>query len=32
MTGENNKNLQNQIDMLFSSNRDIITAYDNTPL
>lgn len=29
MTGENSKNLQNQIDMLFSSNRDIITVYDN---
>lgn len=29
MTEENNKNLQNQIDMLFCSNRDIITIYDN---
>lgn len=32
MTGDNNKHLQNQIDILFSSNRDIITVYDNTPL
>jgi hypothetical protein len=29
MTEENHKQLQNQIDMLFSSNRDIITIYDN---
>ena len=29
MTGDNNKHLQNQIDMLFCSNKDIITIYDN---
>jgi peptidoglycan hydrolase CwlO-like protein len=29
ITGENYKQLQNQIDMLFISNKDIITIYDN---
>jgi peptidoglycan hydrolase CwlO-like protein len=29
MTGENSRHLQNQIDMLFSSTRDIMTIYDN---